>query len=90
MTVPVVDDVPAPIAVLNVAASRAETVLSAFILVNRIALGFVNVKKLPPTVVAPNDVLPVAATRFVEPPFHCKRSVNAESQFACDVVVGIE
>jgi len=43
VTVPVVELVPAPIAVLNVAASKAETVLSALMRGNVIAVGFVNV-----------------------------------------------
>ena len=87
VTVP--EPVPAPIAVLNVAASKAETVLSAFILGNVIAVGFVSVKKLPPTVVAPNDVRPVAATNPVAPPSHLRRSVKAVSQFVWLAVVGI-
>ena len=48
---------PTPIAVLNVAASSAETVLSALILGKVIADGLVSVKKLEPTVVAPSEVL---------------------------------
>lgn len=61
VTVPV----PAPIAVLYDVASSVETVLSAFILGNVIALGFVTVKKLLPTVVAPRLVL--APLLVVEP-----------------------
>ena len=48
--------VPAPIAVRNVGASRADTVLSAFIRGKVIAEGLVRVKKLEPTVVAPMPV----------------------------------
>ena len=70
VTVPEVDDVPAPIAVLKVAASKAETVLSALNRGKVIADGLVSVNRLPPTVVAPSEVLPVAATRFVAPPSH--------------------
>ena len=55
VTVP--SPVPAPIAVLKSAAVNALTVLSAFVLINRIALGFVSVNKLLPTVVAPRPVL---------------------------------
>ena len=43
VTVPVVELVPAPIAVLNVVASKADTVLSALIRGNVIAVGFANV-----------------------------------------------
>ena len=53
VTVPFVLDVPAPIAVRNSASVNADTVLLALILGNRIADGFVSVKKLLPTVVAP-------------------------------------
>ena len=66
--------VPAPIAVRKVGASIVVIVLSALIWTNVIALGLVSVKKLLPTVVAPRDVRPVAATKFVDPPSHCKRS----------------
>ena len=48
--------VPAPIAVLNVAASKDETVLSALNLGNVIALGLVIVKMFAPSVVAPKLV----------------------------------
>ena len=90
VTVPVVELVPAPIAVLKVAASSALTVLSALNLGNVIADGFVKVNIFPPTVVAPNDVLPVAAVNPVAPPSHLFLSVYAVSQFVCEVVVGIE
>jgi len=90
VTVPVVEDVPAPIAVLKVAASKEETVLSALNLGNVIAEGLVRVNKLLPTVVAPNEVLPVAATRLVAPPSHCNLCVKALSQFVWLEVVGIE
>ena len=43
VTVPVVELVPAPIAVRKVAASRVETVLSTFILGKVIAVGFASV-----------------------------------------------
>jgi hypothetical protein len=82
LTVPVPDTdvtvpepVPAPMAVLKSDALSVETVLSAFTLGNVIALGLARVKKLLPTVVAPRLVLPVAATRLVEPPFHVALSV---------------
>ena len=57
--------VPAPIAVLKVAASRADTVLSALILGKVIADGLVSVKKFEPTVLAP---IPVRAVACVVPP----------------------
>jgi hypothetical protein len=50
---------PAPIAVLKVAASIVVTVLSALICMNVTALGFASVNKLAPTVVAPKPVLAV-------------------------------
>lgn len=81
VTVPVVDEVPAPMAVLKVAASSAEIVLSAFSLGNVIADGLIRVNRFPPTVVAPKEVLAVAATRLVLPPSHCNLWVYAESQF---------
>ena len=80
VTVPL--PVPAPIAVRNDAASKAETVLSALNRGNVTALGLVSVNILPPTVVAPKEVRPVAATKLVDPPSHCKRCVYAESQLA--------
>jgi hypothetical protein len=46
VTVPVVDEVPAPIAVRNAAAVSAETVLFALICGNVMADGFARVKKL--------------------------------------------
>ena len=72
VTVPVVDDVPAPIAVLKLAAFKVETVLSALNLGNVIADGLVSVNIFSPTVVAPNEVLPVEAVNPVEPASHCK------------------
>lgn len=75
VTVPVVLEVPAPIAVRNDAASRALMVLSALNRGNVTALGLVSVNMLAPTVVAPKDVRPVEATKFVEPPSHCRRCV---------------
>jgi hypothetical protein len=80
VTVPEVELVPAPIAVLNVAASKALTVLSALYLGNVIAEGLVNVNRFPPIVVAPKDVLPVAAVSPVLPPSHFNLSVYAEFQ----------
>jgi hypothetical protein len=56
VTVPVVLLVPAPIAVRKSEALRADTVLSALMRVKVIAPGFVRVKKLDPTVVAPISV----------------------------------
>ena len=74
VTVPVVLEVPAPIAVRNVAASRADTVLSALKRGKVTAEGLVRVKRFEPIVVAPSDVLPVEAVKPVEPPSHFKRS----------------
>jgi hypothetical protein len=68
VTVPVVELVPAPIAVRNVAASRVLTVLSAFTLRNVIAEGLVSVNRLPPTVVAPKFVRAPAASVAPVPP----------------------
>jgi len=68
VTVPVVLLVPAPIAVLKLAASRAETVLSALTLRNVMALGLVRVNRLPPTVVAPRLVRAPAAVDEPVPP----------------------
>ena len=75
VTVPVVDDVPAPIAVLKSVEFKAVTVLSALNLGNVIAEGFTRVKILLPTVVAPKEVLPVDAIKFVFPPSHCSLCV---------------
>ena len=66
VTVPL--PVPAPIAVLNVAASRVDTVLSALMRTKVIALGLVRVKKFDPTVVAPRFVRAVAAVVAPVPP----------------------
>ena len=56
VTVPTVELVPAPIAVLNDEADNADIVLFAFICKKLIALGFVNANKLVPTVVPPKLV----------------------------------
>ena len=88
VTVP--DPVPAPIAVRKSAADNAETVLSALNLGKVIALGLVIVNRLPPRVVAPRLVRPVAATNPVAPPSHLRRSEYAVSQLDCDAVVGME
>ncbi len=53
----------------------AVTLLSALIRGMRIAEGLVSVNSADPTVVAPNDVLPVAATNPVAPPSHLNLSV---------------
>jgi hypothetical protein len=82
VTVPVVLEVPAPMAVRKAAASSVLTVLSALIRGNLIAATFASVKRFPPSVVAPNEVRPVAATRFVLPPSHCLRSLLAVSHVA--------
>ena len=66
VTVP--DPVPAPIAVRNVAASKAETVLSALIRMNLIALGLGRVKRFEPSVVAPSAVRAAAAVVDPVPP----------------------
>lgn len=66
VTVPL--PVPAPIAVLNVAASRVDTVLSALMRTKVIALGLVRVKKFDPTVVAPRFVRAVGAVVAPVPP----------------------
>ena len=65
VTVPVVLDVPAPIAVRKSAAFRDETVLSALKRGNVTALGFVIVNRFAPSVVAPSAVR--AAAAVVEP-----------------------
>jgi hypothetical protein len=75
VTVPVVLEVPAPIAVLKSEALRALTVLSALRRTKVTAEGLVSVKRLPPTVVAPKLVLPVEAVNPVAPPSHFKRSL---------------
>ena len=68
VTVPFPLPVPAPIAVRNVAASSADTVLSAFMRGKVTALGLVSVKKLLPTVVAPRPVrAPLAVVEPVPP-----------------------
>lgn len=75
------DPVPAPMAVLNVAASNALTELSALMRGNVMADGLVSVKKFWPTVVPPRDVRPVDAVNPVAPPSHFRRSVYAVFQF---------
>jgi hypothetical protein len=69
VTVPVVELVPAPMAVRKDAASKDETVLFALNLGNVIAEGFVIVKRFPPSVVAPRFVLAAAAVVAPVPPF---------------------
>ena len=66
VTVPL--PVPAPIAVRKALAVKADAVLSALNLGNVIAPGFVNVKRLLPTVVAPRLVLAPAAVVEPVPP----------------------
>lgn len=66
VTVPL--PVPAPIAVLKSEALSQSTVLSALALKKVIALGFVEVKILLPTVVAPKFVLAPAAVPEPVPP----------------------
>lgn len=68
VTVPVVLDVPAPMAVRKVAASKDETVLSALNRGKLIAATFASVNKLPPRVVAPRFVLAAAAVVPPVPP----------------------
>lgn len=69
VTVPVVLDVPAPMAVRNVAASKEETVLSALKRGKAIAATLATVNKLPPRVVAPKFVRAAAAVVAPVPPF---------------------
>jgi hypothetical protein len=59
---------PAPIAVLKVAASIVVTVLSALICMNVTALGLASVNRLLPTVVAPKAVFAAAADVAPVPP----------------------
>lgn len=66
----VTEPVPAPIAVRKEAASSEETVLSALKRGKAIAATFVIVNRFEPRVVAPKEVRPVEATKFVEPPSH--------------------
>ena len=75
VTVPVVLDVPAPIAERNVAASSALTVLSALKRGKVTALGLVRVNMLPPTVVAPRFVLAADAVDAPVPPSAIAKSV---------------
>lgn len=77
-------------AVLRSAAVNALTVLFALICINLIAFGLFNVNKLEPTVVAPRLVLPVEATKLVEPPSHWALSLYAVVQLLCTLVDGIE
>ena len=60
---------PAPMAVRKVAASSALTVLSALMRGKVMALGFVSVKKLSPTVVAPRPVRAALVVVAPVPPF---------------------
>jgi hypothetical protein len=90
VTVPVVLEVPAPIAVLKSDALRALTVLSALRRTKVTAEGLVRVNRLLPTVVAPRLVRPVEAVKPVEPPSHFSLSVYAVSQLLWLAVVGIE
>jgi hypothetical protein len=69
VTVPVVELVPAPIAVRNDAASKEETVLSALNRGNVTALGLVIVKRLLPSVVAPRFVRAAVFVVAPVPPF---------------------
>lgn len=66
---------PAPIAVLNAAASNVVTVLSALICINVTALGFANVNRLLPTVVEPKAVRAVEADVAPVPPEAIGRAV---------------
>ena len=68
VTVPVVLDVPAPIAVRNAAASRLLTVLSALMRGKLIAATFVSVNRFEPSVVAPRLVRAAAAVVAPVPP----------------------
>lgn len=68
VTVPVVLDVPAPMAVRNDAASNDDTVLSALNRGNAIAATFASVYRFPPRVVAPRFVRAVAAVVAPVPP----------------------
>ena len=69
VTVPVVELVPAPIAVLKSDAERDETVLSELKRGKVIALGLAMVNTLAPSVVAPRAVRAVAAVLDPVPPF---------------------
>jgi hypothetical protein len=71
---------PAPIALLKLAAVKAETVLSALNRGKVIAEGFVKVNIDCPMVVPPRLVRPVDATKSVLPPSHFSLSVNAVFQ----------
>lgn len=84
VTVPVVEEVPAPIAVLNVAASKVDTVLSALIRKKVTADGLVSVNRFEPTVVAPSEVRPVEAVKPVAPPSHRFLSEYAVFQSVLD------
>jgi len=75
VTVPVVLEVPAPIAVRNVAASSALIVLSALNRGKVTALGLASVNRLLPTVVAPKLVLAFAAVDAPVPPSAIAKSV---------------
>ena len=75
VTVPVVELVPAPIAVRKSAAFRDETVLSALKRGKVTALGLVIIKRLPPSVVAPRLVRASPAVEAPVPPSATARSV---------------
>lgn len=66
---------PAPIAVLNAAASKVVTVLSALICMKVTALGLASVNRLPPTVVEPKDVRAAEADVAPVPPEVIGRAV---------------
>src|SRR5436190_20908947 len=75
----------APMAVRKFDALNQSNELSAFARPNVIADGFVDVNILPPIVVAPNDVRPVAAVKPVAPPSHLLRSEYAVFQLLFNV-----
>lgn len=76
-------------AVLKFTSLKADTVLSALTRRKVMALGLVRVNRLLPTVVPPRLVRPVAGTRFVALPSHCRRSVYAVFQFVELFVIGV-
>lgn len=71
---------PAPIAVLNAAASKVVTVLSALICMNVTALGLASVNRLPPTVVEPKDVRAAEADVAPVPPEVSGRAVPSAKE----------
>jgi hypothetical protein len=84
VTVPVVLDVPAPIAVRNDAASSEDIVLSALNLGNAIAATFASVNRFPPRVVAPKLV---RAAEFVVAPVPPLATATVPVTFAAVPVV---